>query len=86
MGWFNGEWYDDGSTYVSVQTWCPQCEPEGIPEPYTLTVCAVHYPTLEGSADAQARGQDGAYWSSGSAEAGGETNSRWCKAIHRQPE
>lgn len=84
MAWYNGEWID--STYadqtIEIKDWCPQCDPDGIPEPYTLRLCALHVPSLEGSADATARGQDGAYWSSGSLDAGGETNTRWCKLLH----
>jgi hypothetical protein len=82
MSWYQGEWVETSADYVEVHSWCPQCQPEGVPEPYTLTVCAIHYPTLEGSADVQARGEDGAYWSSGAVEAGGESNSAWCRMIH----
>jgi len=83
MGWFNGEWYDDGATFVSVADWCPECAPEGVPEPYTLRLCPAHTPDISGSADVQARGSDGSYWASGSAEAGGESNSAWCQILHR---
>jgi hypothetical protein len=83
MGWYQGEWVEDGHTLLEVKDWCPQCDPDGIPEPYTLRVCAIHLPDVTGSADVQARGADGAYWSSGHAEAGGEANAEWCRILHR---
>lgn len=85
MGWYNGEWidsyYGDG-VEIQVKEWCPECSPDGIPEPYTLKLCAVHLPSLEGSADVTARGQDGSYWQSGSADVEASTNSRWCQLLH----
>lgn len=86
MAWTKeGEWYDNyGETFTEVKDWCPDCDPTGIPEPCTLKPCALHQPSVEGSADLQARGQDGAYWQSGSADAGGESNARWCEVLHRR--
>ena len=84
MGWTKeGEWYDGyGESGMSIADWCPTCDPAGIPEPYMLKPCALHTPSVEGSADVQARGQNGSYWQSGSADAGGETNAKWCKLLH----
>jgi hypothetical protein len=83
MGWFNGEWYDDGAgSAVYVRDWCPDCAPDGVPEPWVLRTCVEHTPEVTGSADVQARGENGAYWSSGHSEAGGSSNVEWCRIIH----
>lgn len=84
MGWSNGEWYDDGATFVHVRDWCPECDPEGVPEPYTLRLCGAHTPSVDGADDVTARGQSGAYWSSGAADVDGVSNAEWCRMIHRQ--
>ena len=82
MGWFNGEWYEDGSTNLDIKDWCPECDPAGIPEPYVLRLCPAHVPSLDGSADVTARGQSGAFWASGSSDVEASTNARWCELLH----
>jgi hypothetical protein len=70
-----GEWIDDGSGYVSVAEWCPRCAPDGIPEPWTMRLCNLHTPRLEGSADLCVRSDT---FLSGTAEAGGPENRAFC--------
>ncbi len=86
MGWFNGEWYDDGATFVHVRDWCPACDPDGVPDPWTLKPCGLHTPTVDGSADETAKGISGSFWMSGSADVEAVSNSAWCRMIHRQSE
>lgn len=85
MAWFNGEWYDDGSSFVTVHDWCPQCQPEAL-EPYTLRLCGIHTPDINGSADKQAQGISGSFWVSGSADVEGLSNAKWCRLIHQPSE
>jgi hypothetical protein len=80
VGWFNGEWYEDGSTTLDVKDWCPTCDPDGIPEPYTLKPCGLHTPSVEGSADSKA---GTGFWMSGSVDADGLANAKWCRLLHR---
>jgi hypothetical protein len=82
MAWYKGEWVETNADQIDVHSWCPECAPDGVPEPWTLAPCALHLPSVDGSADIRARGVDGAYWSSGSSEAGGESNAAWCKVLH----
>jgi hypothetical protein len=86
MAWHNGEWYDTLEDVVLVRDWCPTCDPDGVPGLYTMKFCILHWPRTEGTADAEAQGTSGSYWSSGSCDAEGETNARWCQLLHRQPE
>lgn len=83
MAWYNGEWVDTMADHsLVVKDWCPQCDPDGVPEPYTLRLCGLHVPSLDGTADATARGEDGAYWQSGSSDVEAQTNARWCQLLH----
>ena len=77
----NGEWYD--GEYVQMYPWCPDCDPEGqnVREPYEMAYCNDHRPFTAGTADLRVGGD---FWLSGSAEAGGQDNSSFCKMIHRQ--
>ena len=86
MAWTKeGEWYDGyGESGIIVHDWCPSCDPEGVLGPYTLKPCALHTPSVEGSADTQARGQNGSYWQSGTADIEGATNARWCDLLHKR--
>ena len=84
MSWLNGEWYENGYVTVTVTEWCPQCAPDGVPEPWTYRLCPLHVPHTEGSADALAKGPSGEnYWASGTSEAEGETNAAFCRILHR---
>ena len=84
MAWYKGEWVETNADQIEVRDWCPDCQPEGVAEPWVLKLCGLHTPSVEGSADIRARGADGAYWSSGSAEAGGQSNSEWCRMLHNR--
>jgi hypothetical protein len=76
-----GEWLDDGAEYVHVIEWCPMCQPDGVPEPWTPKYCGLHYVRFEGDCDAGVN--EGAFLS-GSAEAGGMENSTFCDLLHRK--
>ena len=65
-----------------ARMYCPGCEPSADPAFEILDVrwCASHAP--------QGRGVDddvvvASAWISGSSEAGGEDNRRWCELFHR---
>ena len=65
-----------------ARMYCPGCEPAADPAFEILDVrwCASHAP--------QGRGMDddvvvASAWISGSSEAGGEDNRRWCELLHR---
>ena len=66
-----------------ARSYCPACEPEADPSREILDVhwCVAHMPIWGGP-------DDGAVTVgvalSGSAEAGGEANRRWCDVIHRE--
>ena len=80
MGWANGEWVDDGSTFVSVAHWCPKCPgdpPEGIWETH---YCGEHYPDVNGDMDRVAN--TGVYLM-GSGDSGGMEQVAMCRIIHR---
>ncbi len=68
---------------VLARLYCPGCEPDADPFTEILDVhwCDAHMPTRDGS-------DDGTVAStivvSGSAEAGGEGNRRWCDFFHRE--
>lgn len=66
-----------------ARAYCPACEPHADPTREILDVrwCESHSPAREGADDPLVAA--GAYLS-GSAEAGGEENRRWCELIHRR--
>jgi len=66
---------------IVARSYCPGCEPDADPFTEILEVryCESHAPARSGSDDI--RVGEGNYMSGG-AEAGGETNRRWCEAIH----
>jgi hypothetical protein len=66
-----------------ARSYCPACEPDADPIREILDVrwCAAHTPAWGGSADGLVSA--GAFLS-GSAEAGGEDNRRWCEVLHRE--
>lgn len=75
----NGNWYDDGSAYVAIVDWCPECG--GDPGPlWTPRRCAAHTPSDVGAAD---HVLDPGPWLSGHAEAGGEESRRFADVVHR---
>lgn len=77
MSWnAQGDWIDDGSTFVYVREWCITCDPEGVPEPWMPKTCNRHLPPESGSADSQVRADA---FLSGSAEAGGVENRTFCE-------
>lgn len=63
--------------------YCPGCEPEVDPTREILDVrwCESHSPVSEGLDDAIAGAST---YLSGSVEAGGEGNRRWCEILHRR--
>ena len=64
-----------------ARAYCPGCEPHADPILEILDVrwCELHTPAREGAQDSTVNA-DG--FLSGSAEAGGEVNRRWCELIH----
>jgi hypothetical protein len=64
-----------------ARAYCPGCEPNADPIREILDVrwCEGHAPAREGCDDSTVN-SDG--FLSGSAEAGGDANRRWCKLIH----
>lgn len=64
-----------------ARAYCPGCEPDADPIREILDVrwCELHTPAREGAEDATVNA-DG--FLSGSAEAGGDANRRWCELIH----
>ncbi len=69
-------------TPILGRSYCPQCEPDADPlsEILDTRYCENHTPARDGSADELVISQ--AYMS-GSSEAGGCDNTRWCDYIHR---
>jgi hypothetical protein len=67
---------------VVSRSYCPGCEPEADPSKEVLDVrwCERHAPDRDGRDDDAVRSQQ---YLSGSAEAGGEENKRWCDFVHR---
>ncbi len=63
--------------------YCPDCEPDANPETEILDVrwCETHMPSRDGLDDETVTA---AAYLSGSAEAGGDDNRRWCELLHRQ--
>ena len=66
-----------------ARMYCPGCEPEVDPTREILDVrwCEGHSPMGEGLDDAMV---GAAAYLSGSIEAGGEDNRRWCEVLHRR--
>src|SRR6266481_3161574 len=64
-----------------ARAYCPGCEPDADPSLEILDVrwCESHSPTREGADDEVVTAS--AYLS-GSAEAGGDDNRRWCDILH----
>ena len=78
MPWINDMWFEEGAVYV--RDWCPECTPDGVPEPWSLRRCPDHggdHP--KGDLDSTFTES---FWLSGAAEAGGADNSAFCKLIH----
>ena len=67
-----------------ARAYCPGCEPDADPSREILDVrwCESHCPARDGADDAPA--VVAAAYLSGSAEAGGDDNRRWCEALHRR--
>ena len=67
---------------VVARPYCPGCEPGADPMREVLDVrwCDEHLPVREGTADERV---DSSAFLSGTAEAGGEVNRRWCELFHR---
>ena len=68
-------------TPAVARPYCPVCEPSADPAREILDVrwCSTHTPESGGLLDAAVRAE--AYLS-GSAEAGGDDNRRWCQLFH----
>lgn len=66
-----------------ARAYCPGCEPDADPLRDILDVrwCELHTPPRGGTADGSVTSDA---FMSGSAEAGGETNRRWCELLHRE--
>ncbi|MGH7314438.1 MAG: hypothetical protein ACREJV_14785 [Candidatus Rokuibacteriota bacterium] len=64
-----------------ARAYCPGCEPGADPTREILDVrwCDGHAPARDGSDDAVVTSEA---FLSGSAEAGGEANRRWCELLH----
>ncbi len=67
--------------YLAI-CYCPTCEPDRDPTAEILDVrfCDNHNPNRDGAQDHQVVAMA---FLSGSAEAGGECNQRWCDLLHR---
>jgi hypothetical protein len=67
-----------------ARMYCPGCEPAADPSFEILDVrwCASHVPPGRGLDDDAVAGATA--WISGSTEAGGEDNRRWCELFHRR--
>jgi hypothetical protein len=64
-----------------ARPYCPDCEPDADPCREILDVrwCAAHTPAWNGADDAAVRADASL---SGSTEAGGDDNRRWCHLLH----
>src|SRR4029453_9635950 len=69
-------------TPAVARPYCPDCEPDADPSREILDVrwCAAHPPAGGG---AEASGVRAEAFLSGSTEAGGDDNRRWCQLLHR---
>ncbi len=70
---------------VVARSYCPGCEPDADPFREILDVrwCDAHAPPRDGSDDNSVSCEG---FMSGSAEAGGDANRRWCQLFHGGPE
>jgi hypothetical protein len=70
-------------TPLIARLYCPGCEPDADPTSEILDVlwCESHLPLRSGLDDAVVTA---AAYLSGSSEAGGEDNRRWCEIFHRR--
>jgi len=68
-------------TPALARPYCPACEPNADPCREILDVrwCAAHTPAWNGADDAAVRAEA---FLSGSTEAGGDDNRRWCQLVH----
>jgi hypothetical protein len=68
-------------TPTIARSYCPGCEPDADPcrEILDLHWCEAHVPPRDGSDDAVVASD---VYLSGSAEAGGDANRRWCELLH----
>jgi hypothetical protein len=66
---------------IVARSYCPGCEPDADPTREILDVrwCDAHVPCRDGSDDAVVTSEA---FLSGSAEAGGDANRRWCEMFH----
>ncbi|HEV8639939.1 MAG TPA: hypothetical protein VGV13_02455 [Methylomirabilota bacterium] len=66
---------------VVARSYCPGCEPDADPTREILDVrwCDAHAPTRDGCDDTAVTSDA---FLSGSAEAGGDANRRWCELLH----
>jgi hypothetical protein len=66
---------------VVARAYCPTCEPDADPTREILDVrwCDAHTPARDGTDDATVTSDA---FLSGSAEAGGDANRRWCELFH----
>jgi hypothetical protein len=73
------EFFSDAA--VVARPYCPGCEPEADPTREVLDVrwCDAHMPSRDGADDALVTSEA---FLSGSAEAGGDVNRRWCELLH----
>ena len=64
-----------------ARCYCPSCEPDADPTLEILDVrwCELHTPARDGADD---EAVTAAAFLSGSAEAGGDDNRRWCEILH----
>lgn len=67
-----------------ARVYCPGCEPDADPSREILDVrwCPSHSPSSCGTDDAAVSVEA---FMSGSIEAGGDDNRRWCELLHRGP-
>jgi hypothetical protein len=66
-----------------ARPYCPGCEPDADPSLEILDVrwCESHCPPRDGADDETVTA---AAYLSGSAEAGGDDNRRWCEILHKR--
>ena len=66
-----------------ARLYCPECEPDADPTCEILDIrwCASHAPSYSGRDDLVISVES---FLSGSIEAGGEVNRRWCDLLHRR--
>lgn len=74
--------FPEDSVQITVP-YCPGCQPERDPSAELIHVlfCYQHIPSVEGDADQAIRSS---YYLTGSNEAGGDSNRRFCDFIHRK--